>query len=408
MLLGDIEAQYAGCLKGRHLFEQLVTRHGEEVLFAAIRTIWRNSEEAARAAVRAIPDGVYTASSFLDNDGIDLDRTVPINIAVRIADGEFTIDFSDISPQLRGPFNSGVHGGGETCARIAFKYLFSPEEAPNEGSFAPVKVILPPGKFLSATGTAPLGGYSSPLCTVVDTIIAAMVTVLPERVAAGHHGTFAVHGFSGIDPKTGRYFNVFDTAHGGWGGSMHGDGVGPYKSITHADTKDIPVETLEALYPVMLERYAWRPDTGGAGRHRGGLGLDRTFRVLAPCYLNLSFERSKCPPWGFQGGLPGAVCQGEIESPDGRREIVHKVSHRLVHAGDRIHLHTAGGGGFGPPSERDPDAVRLDVEKGYVTAAKAAELYGVELDATRCVDAAATAARRKRLKAAQPSKGDAP
>lgn len=395
MLLGDIAAQYAGTLKGKQMFEQLLARHGQAVLFEAIRAIWKNSEEAARAAIRRIPEGTYAARSFLDNDGIELDRPVPIEVKVIVENGEFTVDFSDISPQLKGPFNSGIHGGGETCARIAFKYLFAPNEAPNEGSFAPVKVILPPGKFLSAQGTAPLGGYSSPLPTVVDTIIAAMVAVLPERVAAGHHGSFNIHGFHGV--WKGLPFNVFDTLHGGWGGSLQGDGVGPYKTITHADTKDIPIETLEALYPVRVEEYTWRIDSAGAGQSRGGLGLDRVFRVLAPCNVTLSFERSRCRPWGMRGGEPGEVGYGEIESADGAMERVHKVSSRAVQPGERVRVHSPGGGGFGAPTARDPEAVRLDVLRGYVSPGAALDRYGVVLT-EHGVDAAATAARRTTLK----------
>lgn len=394
MLLGDIAAQYAGTLKGKQMFEQLLARHGEDLLFEGIHAIWTNSAEAARAAIRGIPEGTYTASSFLDNDGIELDRLIPIEVKVIVESGEFTVDFSDISTQLKGPFNSGLHGGGETCARIAFKYLFAPNEAPNEGSFAPVKVILPPGKFLSAQGTAPLGGYSSPLPTVVDTIISAMVSVMPERVAAGHHGSFNIHGFHGA--WNGQAFNVFDTLHGGWGGSLHGDGVGPYKTITHADTKDIPIETLEALYPVRVEQYTWRTDSAGAGRSRGGLGLDRVFRVLAPCNVTLGFERSRCRPWGMLGGKPGEFGYGEIEGVDGVRERLHKVSSRAVTPGEQVRVHSPGGGGFGAPWARDPEAVRLDVLRGYVSARAALEQYGVVLT-ERGVDEAATAARRKTM-----------
>lgn len=398
MLLGDIGAQYAGVLKGKQMFEQLLARHGEEVLFAAIHTIWRNSETAARNAIRAVPEGEYEASSFLDDDGIDLDRRVPINIKVRIKDGEFIVDFSGISEQLRGPFNSGAQGGGETCARIAFKYLFAPDEAPNHGSFAPVKVILPPGKFLSATGSAPLGGYSSPLPTVVDTVIAAMATVLPDKVAAGHHGSFNIHGFSGIERSNGQYFHVFDTAHGGWGGSAHGDGVGPYKTITHADTKDIPVETLEALYPLRVERYEWRRDTGGPGRYRGGLGVDRVFRVLGPCDLQLSLDRFRCAPWGLNGGHPGSVGYAEVETAAGERDLLHKVARRGLGPGDRVHIHSAGGGGFGAPAERDPMAVWLDARRGYVSEKQAREVYGVVFAADGSVDADGTARRRARIR----------
>ena len=398
MLLGDIAAQYAGCLKGRLLFEELMARHSEQVLFEAIDEIWQSSERAARAAVRAVANGSYEAKSFLDNDGIDLERRVPVVIKVEIKDGDFIVDFSGCSDQLRGPFNSGRYGGAETCARIAFKYLFSPNEAPNEGGFAPVKIVIPDGKFLSAIGQAPLGGYSTPLCTVVDTIIAAMSPVLPERTAAGHHSSFGVYGFSGTNPKSARFFSWFDTAHGGWGGSAHGDGVGPYKTITHADTKDIPVETIEALYPILVERYQWRQDTGGPGRYRGGLGLDKTLKVLAPCNFNASFERFNCPPWGLNGGLPGAPGYVEVENSDGQKPM-HKVSQFAVKAGDRVHIHTGGGGGFGPAMDRNVEDVQRDVIRGYVSNKQAQEIYGVVLDAAGCIDGDATQSKRASLRA---------
>jgi N-methylhydantoinase B len=399
MLLGDIAAQYAGCLKGRQLFEKLMARHSEAGLFEAIEAIWQNSERAARAAVRAVPNGRYEARSFLDSDGIDLDRRIPVDIRVEIKDGDFIVDFSGCSDQLRGPFNSGRYGGAETCARIAFKYLFAPDDAPNEGGFAPVKVVIPDGKFLSATGNAPLGGYSTPLCTVVDTIIAAMAPILPERTAAGHHSSFGVYGFSGMNPKTERFFSWFDTAHGGWGGSAHSDGVGPYKTITHADTKDIPVETIEALYPMMVERYEWRQDTGGPGRHRGGLGLDKTIRVLAPCNFNASFERYNCPPWGLNGGLSGAPGHVEVETSAGR-QLMQKVSQFAVKAGDRVYIHTGSGGGFGPATDRRPEEVHRDVVRGYISRKQAEEVYGVLIDGAGQVDTAGTRQKRASLRTA--------
>ena len=219
MLLGDVEAQYAGCVKGKQLFENLMMRHGEELLFEAIRQIWAKSAEAARAAIRKVPEGVYEASSFMDDDGIDIGQPIPIRIKVIIKDGEFTVDYSGIANQVKGPYNSGRMGGGDASARVAFKYLFSPNEPVNEGSFAPVKIILPDGKLISASGTAPLGYYQTPLSTVIDTIIAAVAPAMPDRVAAGHHGALGVFGFSGTNPRTGRFFSFFDTAHGGWGGS---------------------------------------------------------------------------------------------------------------------------------------------------------------------------------------------
>ena len=374
MLLGDIEAQYAGCVKGKKLFEELMARHGEEHLFDAVYQIWTKSAEAARAAVRKVPEGVYEAESFMDDDGIDIGKPIPIKIKVIIKNGEFTVDYSGVADQVKGPYNSGVMGGGDASARVAFKYLFSPYEPVNEGSFTAVKIVLPPGKLISASATAPLGYYQTPLSTVIDTIIAAVAPALPDRVAAGHFGALGVFGFSGNNPKTGRFFSFFDTAHGGWGASERYDGAGPYKTIRHADNKDIPAETLEALYPLLVEHHGRRIDSGGPGRHRGGLGVDKRIRVLAPCNFNISFERSGCPPWGLAGGLAGAPACAELETAKGT-EPVRKVSQRALVAGDRVHFHSGGGGGYGPPEERDLVLVEADLRAGYITRPRAIEIY---------------------------------
>ncbi len=399
MLMGDIGAQYAGCVKGRELFEQFMARHGEGPVFQAIAAIWRKSEAATRAAVRAIPEGTYEMRAFLDDDGVDLGKRIPANIKVHIRDGDFIVDYSECGAQVRGPFNSGYMTGAVACARIAFKYLFSPTEPSNEGSFAPVKVIAPAGKFVTASATAPIGLYQTPLATVVDAIIGAMSRVLPERVAAGHFGAHCVTGYSGVNPRTGRAYNFFETAHGGWGASAMGDGVGPYKTIRHADNRDIPVETLEALYPVLAEHYAFRPDSGGAGRHRGGLGLDKAFRILAPCKFSAAFERSACPPWGLEGGFPGDPNYGEIEKRSGERQRVLKLTELPLETGDVVHIHSGAGGGHGLPWQRDPDAVSLDVRKGYVTREQAEATYRVVLTPEGGVNVTATNALRRSTEA---------
>ncbi len=398
MLLGDVAAQHAGCIRGRDLFEALLQRHGDIQVEAAIKRIWENSAASAYAALAKIPEGVYENRSFLDNDGVNLEKKIDLPIRVIVKNGEFTVDYSGISEQVMGPFNSGRHGGGETCARIAFKYLFAPDSPTNEGSFAPLRTILPEGKFLSASENAPMGAYSTPLPSVVDTIIAAMAPVMPRSVAGGHHASFGIFGFSGINPRNGQFFSFFDTALGGWGGSMKGDGVGPYKSLIHGDTRDIPVETMEALYPLLVERYQWRSDSGGAGQHRGGLGIDKTIRVLADVNYNMSFERSKCPPWGLNGGKAGSPGAAEIEKP-ATREIclVHKASKISLKKGERVHVYTGGGGGFGDPLTRDPEMVLQDVKRRYVTASHAKEAYGVVISDDLTVDIAATEKWRTRL-----------
>jgi N-methylhydantoinase B len=394
MLLGDVAAQLAGCMKGRELFEELLDRHGRVTLFKAIETIWALSERTSCAAVAAIPNGTYSKSSFLDDDGIDTGKRIPLDIAVHIFNGRITVDYSDIGGQLRGPYNSGYYGGGETCARIAFKYLFTPHEPANEGDFAPLELKLPPGKFLSCGPNAPVGKYSAPLPSVIDTIIAAMAPVLPERVAGGHHASFGAYSLSGVHPVTGRYFNYFDTAHGGFGGSAHGDGVGPYKSLGHSDNKDIPVEVQEALYPVRVERHTWRTDSAGAGKFRGGLGVHKTFLVLAPIKANISFERFHCPPWGVFGGHAAQPGRVDLQPTVGPVRTILKGSSVVLEAGDRFHVLSGGGGGYGSPLEREAECVMDEVRAGYISRDVAERDYGVVLNPKGDLDEQATLSRR--------------
>jgi N-methylhydantoinase B len=380
MLLGDVDAQLAGCLKGQSLFENVLDKYGLNDVFSCIEEIWKKSEAAARADVEAIPDGTYRMESFLDDDGVDLDRPIRLPLTVRIAGSRFIVDFSEITEQVRGPFNSGRFGGAFTAARIAFKYLVRPGDPANEGSFAPVEIVLPDGKFLSASANAPYARYSTPLPTVIDTIIAAMAPALPSRVAAGHYGGFAIHGFSGTSPWTGRLFNVFDTGHGGWGGSAQRDGAGPYKSLIHGDNKDIPVEVQEALYPLLIEEYAWRADSAGAGKHRGGLGTTKVIRVLAPCVASFAFERYGCPAWGLFGGKSGAPGYVELIRKDQPGKRMLKTSELPLIDGDRLVLRTGGGGGYGETSERTLDDIASDLNAGFITLANATETYPRQIE----------------------------
>lgn len=396
-LLGDVEAQLTGCMKGRQLCEEILMKNGAATVRAAIEAMWRQSAAAARAAVHAIPDGTYAAESFFDNDGVDLDQPIRIAISVTVAGDVMTIDFSGVSAQVRGPFNAGANGGGITAARIAFKYLTTPDEPANEGSFEPLRVVLPPGKFLSAGPTAPLAKYSTPMPTVIDTIIHALAPAVPDRVAAGHHSDMGSHRFSGTNPRTGVLFLAVNTANGGWGASRGRDGPGPFKTLSHGDTQDIPAEAIEALYPLAMNAKTWRADSGGAGEFRGGLGVHKEFMALAPCRLTLTFDRQLSPPWGLFGGLDGARAFAEIERPGKARERHLKVDGLQLEAGDRVFLYSGGGGGFGRAIDRLPKRVMEDVRDGYVTAATARAVYGVALTGDGNVDEAETVRLREAM-----------
>lgn len=376
LTLGDMEAQLSGCLKGRLLFEAMVAKYGQKQVLTAIDAMWQQSESAARRAVGEMPDGNYYAESFLDDDGVEIGKRIPIRISVAVKGERMIIDFSDVASQVRGPFNSGAQGGGITAARIAFKYLTTPHDPTNDGSFRPLDVVLPAGKFLSAGPRAPLARYSAPLATVVETILHAMSDAVPNRIAAGHHAAFGSHRFQGHNPRTGSLFSHLDTALGGWGAGHDRDGSGPLKTMTHGDTLDVPVEAQEAMYPLSIETYGFRQDSAGAGTFRGGLGLIKVYRVDAPCSLAVTFERFFCPPWGLRGGGSGKPGYVEIERKGQPLQRVLKASDIPLEKGDRVFIYSAGGGGYGSPQRRDPSLIASDVAEGYVSPEAAVQVYG--------------------------------
>jgi len=389
MLLGDLEAQLGGCLMGCNLVREIATRHGVNAVRNSIADMWSAADAAVAEALKKVPPGVYTASSFLDDDGVRLNHRVPVEVKVIVGDGQVTVDLSGVADQVTGPFNAGRNGGAVAGARIAFKYLFSPDTPVNEGDFSRLVVDIPDGKFLSARPDAPIGGSGAMMPTVVDTILRAMAGAFPDRVAAAHHGIYGVHTVFGINPETGERFHNLDTVTGGWGGSARSDGPGPFRSAAHGDVPDIPIEMQEALYPYRIEAKEIRTDSAGPGRHRGGTGVEKRYRFLHPCSIVTKFDRAGCPPWGLRGGAEGRPGYVEIVRASGEKERFYK-GERLLQPGDEVLFVSGGGGGYEAALERDPAAVAADVREGYVSRTAAAEDYGVVISRDCEVDAAAT------------------
>ena len=379
-LMGDIAAQLSGCLLGRDLVADLVDKYGIATFEHAVDLILDQSEAAARALIRSMPDGVYTHETFLDNDRAG-DQPLPIRIKVIVAGDEMTIDYSEIAEQVKGPINSGWFGGGQTTARVAFKYLMGSGEMANEGTFRPLKLILPPGKILSADPTAPMGNYSTPFPTVIDAVIKALEKALPERVPGGHFGTHSGIRFYGRRAD-GSYFGTHDSGHGGWGACATHDGAGPFRTMAHGDTRIIPLELQETYLPVRIEEFSLRPDFGGPGTFRGGLGFRKSYRMLGACDLQTNLDRTRFPPWGVQGG--GEAQPGRFTITDGRtgetRSIEKEKGLRLA-TGDLVSIETGGGGGYGPSGERALDLIQRDLDAGYISAEAAKRDYAVTIGA---------------------------
>lgn len=372
--LGDLRAQIASCRVGAQRYAELVERYSRVVVEAAVAQVWDQADAAVRSAVAKFPDGTYSAESFLDNDARDLTTPIRIKTTVRIAGDQMTVDFNGMHPQVNGPLNSG-RSGGIAAARVAFKALTSPQLDVNEGSFRSLHVDLPDGTILSARPPAALGQWSIALPTVIDTILKALAPAIPELIPAAHKGDMGGCSFFGTRPD-GQRFLLMNIFGGGWGGRPHGDGVSAAMSVCQGDVRATPCELQEIKYPFVIEQCALREDSGGAGEHRGGLGIALTYRALQDCMGNINFDRTLTPPWGLHGGLPGATSAAIVERADGSVERILKATNIAFRKGDRITYLTAGGGGFGDPADRDRAKLERDLRDGLVSAEAAERDYG--------------------------------
>ncbi len=405
-MMGDMRAQIAAIRTGDHRVSDVLQRYGNELFRSSLAILYEQSEATARQAVSEIPDGVYQAESFMDDDGVVVGRRIPIRVEVTVRGDDMTIDLSGCSPQVAGYFNSGPTAG-RSAAEVAFKFLTSPTLLPiNEGSFRPLKIVLPPGRIVSATKPAAVRMWMTVPMTVVDTIFKALATACPKRVIAGHHADLALVHVYGIDPVTGhstifREPGMSGLSGGGWGALADRDGQSATVCLNDGDTHNTPVEAAEAKTPFVILRRALRRDSGGPGRFRGGLGVVQETRMLVPGRLESRVERTQCAPWGLAGGGDGAPNRVAVVRCDGQKERdrgTGKIPLTDLEVEEGYTIETGGGGGFGSPFEREPASVLSDVLAGYVSLEAAEQEYGVVLhsgEQSLEVDAEATAARRK-------------
>lgn len=401
---GDMAAQIACCRLIVQRVGELVARYGWPLIQECIRITWDQSEAFVRRQIAELPDGRYEAASFLDDDGVDPDRTLVIRAAVTVRGDELEIDFTGTAGQTPGPVNAG-RSGGMAAAKVAFKSAVMPWLPPNEGAFRPLKVVLPEGTVISAVDNAAMAQWNMTIKTVIDTVYLAMSQAMPDRIPAAHHGSNGMYTIFGRDPETGFRYSTIDTVLGGWGARPGADGFSPLKTVTHGDTHNIPLEVEETFFPLRVEHYTWRPDSAGPGTFRGGLGLSKVYRALQDMYLICAFERAKCPPWGLFGGGAAQVGMVLVTAPgETEPRRYQKVTALPIKKGTTIELLSAGGGGRGPAWERPVERVLDDVAKGYVTVTGAERDYGVVIDpATGAADAEATRRRRAEMKAAAPT-----
>jgi N-methylhydantoinase B len=403
--LGDMKSQMAACRLAARRMDELFDKYGKETILAAISQIFDETEQKCRNVVAQLPDGIYEAEASIDDDGLIRDEEVPIRVKIAIKGSDMIIDLSGCSAERKAAINSRTYAG----ARVAYKALTGPLDPVNEGSFRALKVVIPEGNIMMAKFPAPMSGWSAIVPTVVDTIVVALAKAMPDRVPAGHHGLLGGSVvFFGLHPKTKRRFIVQSIEGGGWGGRPFEDGESATVSVCQGDVRNGSIEGIELKCPVLVESRALRPDSCGAGRYRGGLGLDMKVRNLVEGKWNFErTRRSKCPPWGIAGGTAGEPGGNLLKLPGEKAFKWITGANIPVPLNSQAIVRTGGGGGWGDPLERDAALVAADAAEGLISRQAARELYGVVLRGSMSFDESATQRLRDRLRSrrkARPAK----
>lgn len=394
---GDLEGQLAALDLGARRLRELLDTYGAATVREALVELRRRAAQLLRAEIRALPDGRYRAVDFLDNDGISAEA-LRLELTLEVQGDRLHFDFSGSAQACRGPLNIARATTIAGCY-VALKHVFR-EVPANAGVLEPIDFTIPEGSIFDARPPVPVGGYTETVLRLIDLVFQALAQAAPERTNGCAYGTINALSISGPRPEGGR-FVLFSFFGGGHGGHPLGDGL-QHGNAPISTATIPPVEILEAAYPIAFTRWALRPDSGGPGRHRGGLGAIYELELLAAeADLFLFGDRGRFPPPGVVGGQPAAPTRFAVVRKDGREEpqAGAKCSGIRLQAGDRVRLETPGGGGYGDPWQRPLAAVERDLELGYVTRAAAQAAYGVVFDADGRIDPMATAARRAQPRA---------
>jgi N-methylhydantoinase B len=374
--IGDVRAQAAALAVGAERLAALIARHGEPVVAAAIAAMRSLAARQMRACIATIPPGTWRATAQVDSDGV-VNRPLTIALAVTVAGGTIGFDFTGSSPPCLGPMNS-VRATTLSAVYLALRHIF-PDVPLSAGAFEPVTVTGIAGTFLDAQYPRPVSGCAAEVSQrIAEAVFLALVQAIPEKVTAAPAGTSGNFGLGGHDPERGRDYVMYQISGGGYGGNADHDGLSNGCS-TIGISKAPPVEIMEQQFPVLYRRYALREDSGGAGRHRGGFGLDYEIELLrGTARASFVMDHGRAGPPGVLGGGAGAanvvevIRGGEVLIP----EHLSKAQDIALAPGDRVRVRTPGGGGYGDPARRDPAAVAEDVRLGRYAPETARRLFG--------------------------------
>ncbi len=381
---GDLGSQLAATLRAAERLKTLADRYGAERLVEYMADVMNYSDRLMRAALSELPDGEGYFEDFCDGDGIPdnadgSDAPFWVRMRVKKLGDRITVDFAGTDAQVAGPMNAplSVSASGVFCG---LKTAIDPNSLipPNSGCWRAIEVTAPKGTVVNVEFPAPVVYANHEMShRTADMVMGALAEFMPDQVMACSQGTSAVLTLGGLDPRNGRRYVSYETVKGGFGARPNKDGINVVASGI-SNTMNTPVEVLEMAFPVRVERYEIEPNSGGAGKFRGGAGARRTWQMLegADATGALCMERMTSPPFGLAGGAPGIPATVTVTTPDGSTRSLPSKGAFAAPGGSVVDMVTPGSGGFGAVSGRDPAAIGLDLLDGYVTADAATEAYG--------------------------------
>jgi N-methylhydantoinase B len=363
---GDLNGQLNALALGERRLAGLLDDYSEATITAALDLFTQRASALMRENLRALPDGVYSFEDFLDNDGVS-DESLKIALDLTIEGETMVLDFSRSSPPCAGPLNI-AYATAAACCYVALKHVFTDVPA-NAGCLEPITFIIPDTTLLGVKAPRPVGGYTETILRVIGVVFGAIAIAAPERAMAAPFGTINALSLAGHRNDGSRWV-MFSFFGGGLGGNPISDGLNHGNNPISMATIP-PVEILEASYPVMFTQWALRPDSGGVGQHRGGLGAIYELEALGDSGADVFLlgERGKFAPFGVNGGGPAALNRFIYDTAGGKASppLASKITDVKIARGQRVRLETPGGGGYGEPASRDPAKAARDLRLGYVT-----------------------------------------
>lgn len=373
MLVGDLNAQMTGVRAGADALARIVERFGLDTFRTAVEHMFDHGERIVRQRFEAIPDGRYTAWGELDSNGVDNER-IPFEVSVEVDGSVVRVDFSKVPDAQAGPMNSPFPAT-VSVTRLAMTLFAGGGEAPNEGMCRPVEVITRPGSMFHPLAPSPCFLYAWPAAHAVDVIYRALGQAVPGQAPAATGGDLLAYVSWGITPSTGKPWGDGPPHPSGQGAHANGDGASAMQQYAVACGRLPPAEVYETKTQWMIVKEELAPDSCGPGKYRGGLGIDKLFQSIHDStWVTAAVERTIDPPWGIEGGGPARPNSSLLHLPDGTVLPAAKATLNAP-TGAVLALHTGGGGGYGPPSERDPAAVLDDLKNGYITEEHARQHY---------------------------------